>query len=100
MANVMRHCVNGGVDIGLKGTSTVLARGRRIGKRRFRPARHVGLCVMRIGGAPGKPGVLMSHARPRLMGHLFRSRITRMGSKAIRVGDVTHRTNSHAGVTM
>lgn len=100
MANVIRHIVNGGMDVGLNGTSTMLDRGRRIGKRAFRPAREVGICVLRIGSAPGKPHVLMSEARPKLIGHLFRSRITRMGSKAIRVGDVTHRTNSHAGVTM
>lgn len=78
----------------------VLPFTRRVRNRAFRPGSGVGYCMRRIEGAAGKPRVVLSEARPKLLGHLFRVRMPRVCDNAMRVGSIIHRTNSHTGVTM
>lgn len=53
-----------------------------------------------MSGGGGGPGVVLSHASPIFLRHLFRVRMPRVGSNLVAVGGVTHVPNRHTGVTM
>ncbi len=96
-----------GVSPGANGTVLAVNRGRtalpgtrRIPSRVLRRNSRVGMCIISIGRARHNPHMVLSHARPNLIGHLFRARIPRVFSNAVRVGSMSHRTNSHAGLTI
>lgn len=86
--------------IRVNGAVTILPGVRRVPNRIVARNRGLGVFIISIGSSNGNPGVVVSHARPNLMEELFRARIPRVCSNAVRVGSISHRTNSEAGVTI
>lgn len=56
--------------------------------------------ITHMSGGGGGPGVVLDHASPIFLRHLFRVRMPRVGSKLVAVGGVTHVPKRHTGVTI
>ncbi len=95
----IRPTANGTV-VAVNSSRVCFPEARRVPNRRLGTNSVVGICIINVMGPSGGPDIGISEARESFMEHLFRLRMPRVCSNAIRIGTVSERTNSEDGVTI